>query len=758
MNTTLAQQENSWLENFFSGRNALSWHSIVNRSAPSHWLEQVQPWIDAFKVEGDESKVIVLPVFDTDGPCQWYGMASDARSAAMLSAELTALVGPSYSDFKGHPLNPNSDDLIDRALIARFGKFVFRLNPNTSESRVEVMQAMQLYLNLLKHCPSVPDRTQRPFGRIRADFDRALLVGNEVDAQLLREELIATGRLNAEQQKYLEIRLLAGLGRQQQLAHDYTLIRSILELSPPIQVLGDIIEALYATYISPVESTGDLQTILPVFRQKILQGFGPLFRERKGLRSLDVLKSFLLYELTQNKPDILRCDDIVANYPIEGLGRELVLNWRASLTEDTPAPKDSDLRDSINKAIGDENYESALELCITALPAPYAYSGLLRCAVELADAETISKVLELVTQAPELIRNTWSKRDLTRLAQLEKVPTLVDTRLRPDADWMSWIEYVKGGVYDRPPLQLLEDSVARWSVTTYASDPQLCKKLSIAIGNAGGDAEEIFRSAFTYFAEFFTDRQSQPVRSFIPIYLMLLNAIAWNGTVSANELELATGLMQALIETGPDKSDYSEGLDAYFEILESNNAPNNLDWALNASEMLAINASPNKEVRLRFFLSVVEMARENVHRLNSIQREILPLLAQDYSCPDLLSSFPVILENENATENYNNSKFSGLIGIYTLTETAAIRAKQFLQKLLPNARVEINADMSSTERLKHLAYAADIFVFAWKSSKHQAYYAAKDARGNRVTRLPLGKGSASILDCVLDELGKIQVQ
>lgn len=757
MNTTLGQKDNSWLEIFYSGRNALSWQAIVNRSAPSHWLEQVQPWLDTFKVEESESKVIVLPIFDSDGPSQWYGMATDARSAAILSAELTALVGPSYSDFKGHSLNSNSNDPIECALISRFGKFVFRLSPLSSELRIEIMKSMQLYINLRKHCPSVPDRTQRPFGRIRADFDRALLVGNEVDAQHLRDELIATGRLNAEQQKYLEIRLLAGLGRQQQLAHDYTLIRSILELSPPTQVLTDIIEALYATYISPLESTGDLQIILTLFRQKILQGFGPLFKERKGLRSLDVLKSFLLFELTQNKPDIFRCDDIIANFPIEGEGRELVLNWRASLAEDTPKPEDSDLRDSIIKAIGDENYESAIELCISSLPAQYAYSSLLRCAVELADVDTISKVLELVSQAPESIQNSWSKRDLTRLAQLEKLPTIIDTSLRPDSDWMSWIEYVKRGVFDRPPLQILEGSVARWSVTTYATDPQLCKKLSIEIGNAEGEAEEIFRSSFTYFAEFFTERQSQPVRSFIPIYLMLLNAIAWNGTVSANELELSTGLMQALIDTGPDKSDYSEGLDAYFEILESNNAPNNIDWALNASEMLAINSSPNKEVRLRFFLSVVEMARENVHRLNSIQREILPLLAQDYSCPDLLSTFPVNNENEISGENKNYSKFSGLVGIYTLTETAAIRAKQFLQKLLPNARVEINSDMSSTERLKHLASAADIFVFAWKSSKHQAYYAAKDARGNKVTRLPLGKGSASILDCVLDELGKIQV-
>lgn len=757
MNLNLMQQEESWLKKFFSGRNALSWTAICDQTAPSHWLEQVQPWIEAFKAHSEESVAIVLPVFDAEGPCQWYGMASDARSASILSQELTALIGPSYSDFCGLSINVITSDSIEQALVDRFGKHVFRLNPISSELRLDITHALQLYLSLLKHRPPIPDRTQRPFGRIRADFDRALLAGNELDAQNLREELVATGRLNAEQQKYLEIRMLAGLGRQQQLAHDYTLIRSVLELSPPTQVLADIIEALYATFISSVELGNNLPDTLSVFRKNILQGFGPLFRERRGLRSLEVLKSFMLYELAQDHPDVIRCDDIIANCPIEDAGRDVLLRWRESLVVQFPPSTSDDLRESTNKALGDENYEAALDLCISALPAPFAYKGLLRCAVELGDDEVNHKVLKFVSQAPDVIRNSWDKRDLSRLALLESQPLIGATRIRPELDWMSWIEYVKAGDFDRPPLQILDEAVARWSIGSYANDPQLCKTLANSIGNASGEAEQIFRTAFVHFAEFFADRNSQPIRSFTPIYLMLLNAVAWNGAVSPNELEIASGLLQALIDTGPDKTDYTEAIEAYSEILEANSAPSNIDWALNASEMIAVSASPNKEVRLRFFLSVVEVAREHVHRINSIQREMLTLLAQDYGCTELISSFPVVQEIENETEREIQTNFSGLIGIYTLTETAAIRARQFLRKLLPNARVEINSDLASTDRLKHLASNADIFVFAWKSSKHQAYYAAKDARGDRNTLLPLGKGSASILECVLSELAQIQM-
>jgi len=71
------------------------------------------------------------------------------------------------------------------------------------------------------------------------------------------------------------------------------------------------------------------------------------------------------------------------------------------------------------------------------------------------------------------------------------------------------------------------------------------------------------------------------------------------------------------------------------------------------------------------------------------------------------------------------------------------------------ARVEVNADLVATDRLKQLAMNADIFVFAWKSSKHQAYFAVKEARRDKDTLLPLGKGSASILGSVLGELGRV---
>lgn len=750
---TLSNQDQLWLENFFSGRNSLKWEAVVERSAPAAWLEQVLPWIASF-ASSEGRLPIVLPVFNPEGPRQWYGMVSDETGANALAHELMAYVGPSFSDFQGLPLSPVTDDEIERALFQRFGRFVFCFEPVVYADSLKIADAMQLYLRLLKRRPDIPNRTQRPFGKVRAEFDLALLAGNETDAQRFREELVSSGRLDLEQQKYLEIRMLAGLGRQYQLAHDFPLIRSVLGLSIPTQTIADLVEALYVTFIAEIEKNGDVDTILSVFRTEIADNFGKLFIERKGVRHPNVLKAFLLYELVQTKPNSERCQSILSTYP-GNAERNLLEAWIERLEPVTPSLNEQ--YEVARQALADEDYGLALQISLNAFPNKWTHVVMVRSAVEIGGVEVARKVLTLLDEATEMELLNWKERDLARLQQLRTITNEESVEsdvslIRPELDWLSWVCYVESGRYDRPPIQILEDVLPRWNFESYASDPALCIELAEKIGNASGAAEQTFRDSFSYLVEFFVDRPLHPVRGFGPLYTMMIRIVAWSGTVSANELELASTIVQSLVDLAPSKQDYVEAVDAFAEILAANSAPSNIDWSLNAAEMLAIHASPDSESRLRFFMAVLDMIRSFAHRLSAVQFEILSVLAKDFGCPELLSAFT---SGKTSIPERARNEFFGLIGIYTLTESAGIRAQQFIKKILPHARVELNADHVATDKLKHLAKNADIFVFAWRSSKHQAYYAAKESRGSRQTLLPLGKGSASILGCVLGELERI---
>ena len=92
------------------------------------------------------------------------------------------------------------------------------------------------------------------------------------------------------------------------------------------------------------------------------------------------------------------------------------------------------------------------------------------------------------------------------------------------------------------------------------------------------------------------------------------------------------------------------------------------------------------------------------------------------------------------------------IGIYTLAEAAGSRARQALEVMFPGCTVDVNSDLVCTAKLTSLAKAADMFVFAWKSSSHQAFYCVKDALTKGEPIWALGKGTASILRAILDNI------
>ena len=749
MNMVIAPTELVWLKQFFSGRNVLTWQSIETGEAPVKYLDQVMPWLRNLGGE-TMSHPIVLPFHGENGPIAWYAMASEDRQFFQLIDEIRGFIGPSFSDFDGEWDDLSCDDISEMALKDRFGYRVVKFAAKSPQDREEIGKALILYQALLARRPEIPDRTQRPFGKIRGDFDRALLAGNASHALELLEELCASARVNAEQRKCLEIRLLAGLGHREELARNQVLISSVMDLSLPPQTLVDLIGALYETYIRPIETDSDTTAIRKIFKQQIARPFQSLFRERKGIVLPEVLLSFLLFEAVQDEPNITRCQATLAAFPVDGECRRLAQTWLSAIVPSETKNSTLDSLNIVRQAMFDEDYLVAVEICYQELPSPWVYTALLRCAVELRSLDLTHRVLETFEEIEKTGRIPLTAKDKERIELLRG--TMISVPKPFDSNWLVWAKWVSLGEHQVPPVSVLEKATLRWSVNEYVNDAKQCEDLAQIIGNSSGIQGEVFRSSFPYLVEFFADRPTMPTRAFAPIYAMLIKVIAWSETVSADELEIATLLTQALFSIGFTHDTYSECLLDLGEILKSNSSIVNLDWALNTSELLAIYPSQDSELRLRFFMSVIDMARSGCHRVTTTQRNVLNLLAKDYKCQYLLDSFPALESDDEVEED--RIVFDGVIGIYTLTEGAGLRAKQLLGKMFPKARVEINGDGVATDRLISLARNADRFVFAWKSSKHQAFYCIKEARRGQDIIMPSGKATASIVKSVLESFVK----
>lgn len=478
MTAPFALSPGHWLRTFFSGGNALGWESIEAQTAPPRLLAHIMPWLK-MSLEPGYDGPIILPRHGAGDQVTWYAMADDERRFAQMIDEINSFIGPSYSDFQGDWAVLDQNNVCEKALSERFGARVVKFSATQPTDVPTIERELALYFSVLARRPDIPDRTQRPFGKIRSDFDRALLAGNADSAQAFLEELQGIGRINGEQRKCLDIRLLAGLGRQETLAKSPALIVGVSDISLPAQTLVDIVVALYETFIVPIEASSELPTLLEKFRHHIFQPFGGLFRERKGVRHPQVLRAFLLSELVAKAPNSVRCQSLLAAYPEGAEGYNLAVQWCQGISAPAPQPEADPKAEWLaqaKQAIADEDYETASTRCFELLPLPWAYSALLRCAVELDDAFLTQQVLEVCLAAPETVLAGMKDKDRQRLEKL-----CAPAKTAPPAanfGWVAWAENVLADPSNAPSIAELHEMAAKWSVDEYALNSARCETLA----------------------------------------------------------------------------------------------------------------------------------------------------------------------------------------------------------------------------------------------------------------------------------------
>jgi hypothetical protein len=134
---------------------------------------------------------------------------------------------------------------------------------------------------------------------------------------------------------------------------------------------------------------------------------------------------------------------------------------------------------------------------------------------------------------------------------------------------------------------------------------------------------------------------------------------------------------------------------------------------------VATNRAASLSDQLNLVVAILEFARSRIHRLTSRQIEIVRALCADIgTSPD---PYLVGAPDEDPDAGALAQLAARSIAIYTLAETAGQRALQILGKLVPGINVALNSDKVCTDRLAALARNAEIFVFAWRSSKHCAF-------------------------------------
>ena len=685
---------------------------------------------------GVTDRAVLLPFrAHTDGPTIWYACAASLQMARALQEEMHAFLGPSF--VTEHPSGRVYDeaDLHALPLIEAAHWHPIRFDSRDARSDEAVLRQWCLYDELVRRRPRAASYVPSTFHQLRASFDRALLARNEPGARAAMATLRERFGVSAENRRFLEIRLDAAFERWDAIVED-PLLPQLLHLRLPPETYGDVMEALYRVHVQPYEASTMLGPLLEEFKDTVADVAQPLFRTRGTSRRPVVLKAFLLYELLRPEPQLAVCNSLLQELPrgafgaIDGLLRETCAQ-RTSVDDIAPA----------NESRDNEQFDRAWELYWPLPDSVDVLRGLIVCARESADPAKTGAVLTRLEVAPTPIRDAVEAASAIRLANLRaayREPQLPESLVSQ---------------LDRLPSESTERYIERWTEFARSVDPvRLLAETGMVnaavdcLMRQAVDDPALFERLYPLWHELFIER-IDPDRRLLPLYAEMLETLRVRDIFQHTDQELLHQTLVAIVDSGDDAT-YRQAVDIITKVFEDIRSPQAVGWALDVCDSLALRRTRDADARLRLLTAVVQACREFSARLEPLQIQQLQLLAREAQ----IELPPLSPSSTDATVVDPVDQPSYRVVFYSLDEAATRRAVDMLRILHPSWVIDTNSDHVCSDRLKSLARHAQVFVFAWRCSKHAAYYCVKanSLKDNLV--MARGVGTTSLVVAALDHL------
>lgn len=728
------------LNSFFEPPNILRRQPTDNlASSDQELLAALQPSLRWYAM-GRKDRSFLLPFkARNEEVTTWYACAATDASARALATELQAFIGPSYAHFPSTEEESTLAQIQAFRLITAAGWRTVRFRAFKLAHEEKIVQQWNTYWGLQARRPEVVAQIPKTFGQLRAGFDRALLAKNEVAANTALATLRERYGLTTENRTFLEIRLAAAFGRWEAII-GHRLFQAILRVHLPPETYGDVLEALYETHLQPLESSATLDDLLKTFSQTLLIDAAPLFRTRGTSRRPAVLKAFLLHELVQTPPDSQVCETLLESVPSLSFGllTESLRSRVASLT--TGAQFAQALA-----ALDAELFDRAYGLLWPLQDDVKVLRGLLRCVREAEDPSKAAAVMRRLDAVPT---STLQAVKSASPSTYERVAVMAKSGPVNPASWTETVSFTPNNG------ETVQAYVTRWREIAHSEDPAVLaaetgfsSAAASVLVDLSIDHPSIFEQIYPLWFELFVER-SMPDKRFVPIYLALLETLRARDVFGDPELTLMRDILASLVKAGVDASTYRKSVEEVQAVFEDRRSPHIMVWGLEICDILALAPCRDDPVRLRLLTAVTQAGMDFHSRLDHLQRSILKMLAEE---ANLEFSIPIKIGDTSLEKQASSLKCN--LAFYSLDTEAGRRAGIILSGLYPSVHVQISSDEVCTKKLQGLARSADIFVFAWKVSKHPAYYCVKAAllRPNNLV-MAKGGGTTSLVVTAADAI------
>ena len=397
MNTTNKIEKG--LVEFLSSPNEISHHDLEQREFLYPWCEEVAGWWELGKTTNWNAPII-LPLKLSEENTIWFASALDSRIANQLGIELLAHVGPSFSDFNGNIWEKDSQTSSDKNFFHSLEHNVYRFTTSSPDSDEKIAKYLRLFRGSVQKRPPSQKIVSTSSQLMRSEFDKALMLGDGVQALFLKNELLKSGRLSAENQIYLEVRYLAGLGRSPDLITNEKLPNKLTDRKLPKQILLDLMTSYHAVFVEEIEDGEEPRKKIEEFKSST-RSYGTFFRTRRGLKDPKLLKTFLLYEVCHRE---IKGDDFEKLASEITDGDKFIQALRDFLSPPSVAPVVADSDPDIvpdqleraNAAFLAMDWDLAFSLCLQLEPTKDTVNKALTCAELRKNTEANAEVCRFI--------------------------------------------------------------------------------------------------------------------------------------------------------------------------------------------------------------------------------------------------------------------------------------------------------------------------------------------------------------------------
>ncbi|MFM2219857.1 MAG: hypothetical protein RL240_4175 [Planctomycetota bacterium] len=748
-------EDAEFLKQFYSGGQDWTWEGIESKQTSA--LCHVADWLANLPVPGRHP--IALPV-RKEGRSSWVAIAFSEGQCEELRELLNAFVGPICSSFSGSrtkidPENKRHQITAAWAGGARF--FDFEALPSNQEQINRLRKSLADMLGVLKRRPALNSGIIRTTEGLLREFRAALVNQDQVGAEKWIQKIRDTGRLSAENLRFLKIEFYAAFGmwRDMCLGSEWTLI---LKGRRPKRTTSLMIEALWQNYFQKSLAEGLVESAMDQMRKRVLPDSRPLFRSTRIELNPACALTFLLAAACDSPPRNEQAKMLLDKIPE---GSEELKFAKLVFAKMTPPEKSEPNRDAsdafalISSYLQRDEYDRAWDLLLDAEPGVTRSRLMLQCVYEFQSLESAQIVSETVcllndSERSKLFSNRISKAYWDEIQSLAKDNSGAQS-------WEEWLDAVESGESPSSASQIARAAIGNWNLEDYRVPSERIRSLGLQIEKVANSVGNLaLRDSAPYITEFFLP-DSSPQPHFLPIYLGILNAIAFSDQISGQDWTMIETLATAILETGPTQKQYSDMVDALIVVWEMRAEVNRLGWVMDQLDSLIAGPNLDEGARSKLFNEIWKSCSRFARRIDPDIRHYFGIL-----CDDLNSraEFEAIgwsyEETSNSSDKTNqeqliSERLNGRsIGIYTLNESAAVRAANLIEGICSNVKVRLSHDHGGSDKLKGIARDSDYLIVVTQSAKHAATDFIKAQRPKNANELiyPSGRGAASIVSAL----------